>query len=196
MSTITCNEVIKDNVKCKNSGFEPSFVDLGGADAWIRHCNATTRQQISVYSKLTFACLYLPHLEKWGYKKIFFARSARESCFVPLTFRIAEPPLVKMTNFRLRGCIPVASWQRGVLTQSIYRLWLCSNAVLPEYVSTTGPRQKNIYICICGPRSLSGGALLIFNVCDVVVKQLLGLPRFLILLLIVYDHINTICAII
>jgi len=31
---------------------------------------------------------------------------------------------------------------------------------------------------------------------DVVVKQLLVLPRFLNLLLIVYDHINTICAII
>ena len=31
---------------------------------------------------------------------------------------------------------------------------------------------------------------------DVVVKQLLGLPRFQNLLLIVYDHINTICAII
>jgi len=30
---------------------------------------------------------------------------------------------------------------------------------------------------------------------DVVVKQLLGLPRFQNLLLIVYDHINTICAI-
>ena len=30
---------------------------------------------------------------------------------------------------------------------------------------------------------------------DVVVKQLLGLPRFQsLLLLIVYDHINTICA--
>ena len=29
---------------------------------------------------------------------------------------------------------------------------------------------------------------------DVVVKQLLGLPRFQSLLLIVYDHINTICA--
>jgi len=29
----------------------------------------------------------------------------------------------------------------------------------------------------------------------VVVKQLLGLPRFQNLLLIVYDHINTICAI-
>jgi len=28
---------------------------------------------------------------------------------------------------------------------------------------------------------------------DVVVKQLLGLPRFQDLLLIVYDHINTIC---
>jgi len=31
---------------------------------------------------------------------------------------------------------------------------------------------------------------------DVVVKQLLGLPRFQNLLLIVYDHIKTICAII
>jgi len=31
---------------------------------------------------------------------------------------------------------------------------------------------------------------------DVVVKGLLGLPRFQNLLLIVYDHINTICAII
>jgi len=31
---------------------------------------------------------------------------------------------------------------------------------------------------------------------DVVVKQLLGLSRFQNLLLIVYDHINTICAII
>jgi len=30
---------------------------------------------------------------------------------------------------------------------------------------------------------------------DVVVKQLLGLPRFQNLLLIVYDHIYTICAI-
>jgi len=31
---------------------------------------------------------------------------------------------------------------------------------------------------------------------DVVVKQLLGLPRFQNLLLTVYDHINTICSII
>ena len=29
---------------------------------------------------------------------------------------------------------------------------------------------------------------------DVVVKQLLGLPRFQNLLLMVYDHINTICG--
>ena len=33
-----------------------------------------------------------PHLEKWGVQKFFFARSARESCFVPLTFRVAAPP--------------------------------------------------------------------------------------------------------
>jgi len=31
---------------------------------------------------------------------------------------------------------------------------------------------------------------------NVVVKQLLGLPRFQNLLLIVYDHVNTICAVI
>ena len=31
---------------------------------------------------------------------------------------------------------------------------------------------------------------------DVVVKQLLGLPRFQNLLLIIYDHVKTICAII
>jgi len=31
---------------------------------------------------------------------------------------------------------------------------------------------------------------------DVVVKKLLGLPRFQSLLLIVYDHINTICPLI
>ena len=35
-----------------------------------------------------FACLYPPHLEKWGYKIFFFARSARESCFVPPHFKI------------------------------------------------------------------------------------------------------------
>ena len=55
--------------------------------------NAATRQQISVYSKLTFTCLYPPHLEKWGVQKFFFAHFACESCFVPLTFRIAAPPL-------------------------------------------------------------------------------------------------------
>jgi len=33
-----------------------------------------------------------------------------------------------------------------------------------------------------------------FSVYDVVVKQLLGLPRFQNLLLIVYDYIKTICA--
>jgi len=33
-------------------------------------------------------------------------------------------------------------------------------------------------------------------VSDVIVKQLLGLPRFQNLLLVVYDHINTICTII
>ena len=160
-----------------------------------------------------------------------------------------------MTNFRLRGCIPVAShWQRGVRTPSIYRLWLCSKRVLPEYVSATCPRQKiSIYVSVVHVHSLAAPCW-IFNVCDHhhhhqnagfivahnnvnycwgtlhsqvtcwlqkivwtwqswavdrscrgtvqyevmaaersrrddVVKQLLGLPRFQILLLIVYDHI-------
>jgi len=38
MSTITCTEVMKGNVKCKNSGFEPSFKDLGvtlGVHLWL-----------------------------------------------------------------------------------------------------------------------------------------------------------------
>ena len=43
--------------------------------------NATTRQQISVFQNWhLLACT--PHLEKWGVQKNFFARSARESCFV------------------------------------------------------------------------------------------------------------------
>ena len=80
-------------------------------------------------------------------------------------------------------------WLRS---QSIYRLWLCSKTVLPEYVSVTGPRQKiAIYVSVVHAHSLAVPCS-IFNVCDVVVKQLLGLPRFQNILLIVYDHINTI----
>ena len=45
--------------------------------------------------------------------------------------------------------------------------------------------------------TLNGVMALIFAfVYDVVVKQLLGIPRFQNLLLIVYGHINAICAII
>jgi len=49
--------------------------------------------------------------------------------------------------------------------------------------------------------TLNGGMAPILHyftefVYDVVVKQLLGLPRFQNILLIVYDHINTICTII
>ena len=47
------------------------------------------------------------------------------------------------------------------------------------------------YFTECG----SGPYLFTEFVYDVVVKQLLGLPRFQNVLLIVYDHINTICAI-
>jgi len=80
--------------------------------------------------------------------------------------------------------------------QSIYRLLLCSKTVLLEYVSATGPRQKiSTYVSVIHVHSQAAPCW-IFNVCDVVVKQLLGLPRFQNLLLIVYDHINTICAII
>ena len=61
-----------------------------------------------------------------------------------------------MTNVRLRGYIPVASRVRGVRTQSIYRLWLCSKTVLPEYVSATGPRQKiSIYVSVVHAHSLA-----------------------------------------
>jgi len=49
--------------------------------------------------------------------------------------------------------------------------------------------------------TLNGAMALILRyftefVYNVVLKQLLGIPRFQNLLLIVYDHINTICAII
>jgi len=49
--------------------------------------------------------------------------------------------------------------------------------------------------------TLNGDMALILHyftefVYDVVVKQFLGLPRFQNLLLIVYDHINTICSLI
>jgi len=49
--------------------------------------------------------------------------------------------------------------------------------------------------------TLNGVMALILRYCtefvyNVVLKQLIGLPRFQNLLLIVYDHINTICAII
>ena len=48
MSTITCNELMKGNVKYKNSGFEPSCGALG-ADAWICHCNAVMQQPDSKF---------------------------------------------------------------------------------------------------------------------------------------------------
>ena len=44
MSTITCNEVMKGNVKCKNSRFEPPFAGLRGnaqgssMARWIARC--------------------------------------------------------------------------------------------------------------------------------------------------------------
>ena len=95
---------------------------------------------------------------------------------------------------RLHSSCFLTAWR----TQSIYRLWLCSKTVLPEYVSATGSRQKiSIYVGLSVVHTHSLAApCWIFNVCDVVIKRLLGLPRFQILLLIVYDYINTISAII
>ena len=47
--------------------------------------NQTTIANLNIFNRplLIFACLYNPHLEKWGVQKTFFACSARESCFVP-----------------------------------------------------------------------------------------------------------------
>jgi len=52
-------------------------------------------------------------------------------------------------------------------------------------------------ICVILPNLIVTLILHYFTefVYDVVVKQLLSLPRFQNVLLIVYDHINTICAI-
>jgi len=55
--------------------------------------NATTRQQISVYSILIillFACSYTPASRKVGGTKNFFTHGGR---FEPPTFKIAAPPL-------------------------------------------------------------------------------------------------------
>ena len=63
--------------------------------------NATTRQQISVYSILIVICLLVPPTWKKivpptfpnvGVQKNVFARFARKSRFVPLTFKIVAPP--------------------------------------------------------------------------------------------------------
>ena len=35
VSTITCNEEMKDNAKCKNSRFEPPFGGLGNAHGFM-----------------------------------------------------------------------------------------------------------------------------------------------------------------
>jgi len=65
-------------------------------------------------------------------------------------------------------------------------MWLCSNTVMLEYVSATGPRRKiSVYVSVVHAHSLAVPCWT-FNVCDFVVKQLLGLPRFQNLLLIVY----------
>jgi len=58
--------------------------------------NVTTRQQISVYSKLTFACLYT-HIWKSGGTKQFLLDPLANHVLYPLTYRIAAPCL-ELTN--------------------------------------------------------------------------------------------------
>ena len=61
--------------------------------------------------------------------------------------------------------------------------------LVPKSVTLNDPKRRN------GPYFVLLGISPIF-VYNVDVKQLLGLPRFQNLLLIIYDHIKTICAII
>ena len=62
-----------------------------------------------------------------------------------------------------------------------------SSRLVPKLVTLNEPERRN------GPYFALFHRIFVY---DVVVKQLLGLPRFQNLLLIVYDHIKTICAII
>ena len=58
-----------------------------------------------------------PHIWKsGGYKNFFSARSARESCFVPLTFRIVAPPLVFTVYF-------FSQLQLKILACSVRQRW-------------------------------------------------------------------------
>ena len=56
--------------------------------------------------------------------------------------------------------------------------------LVPKSVTLNDPERRN------------GPYFALFHRIRVRCRQLLGLPRFQILLLIVYDHVNTICAII
>jgi len=58
--------------------------------------------------------------------------------------------------------------------------------LIPKSVTLNDPERRN------GPYFALFHRIFVY---DVVVKQLLGLPRFQSLLLIVYDYIKTICAI-
>ena len=55
-NTITCNEEMKGNAKCKNSRFEPSFGNLGGnaqgssTARWKAHC------RLPISNNSTFFC--------------------------------------------------------------------------------------------------------------------------------------------
>jgi len=82
--------------------FRPSFQNF-----WIRHCIFIMRQPDSKFQciqqgLLIVTCLLIPPtwkeivpltFPKCGGTKNFFARFARESRFVPLTFKIVAPPL-------------------------------------------------------------------------------------------------------
>ena len=69
--------------------------------------------------------------------------------------------------------------------------------LLSKSVTLNDLERRNGPFCVILPNLVLALILHYFTefVYDVVVKQLLGLARFHNLLLIVYDHINTICAI-
>ena len=67
--------------------------------------NATTRQQISIYSigPYWYLLACTPHIWKSGGTNFFFARSARESCFVPPPTNPWRRPCPSHPVFKIQG---------------------------------------------------------------------------------------------
>ena len=111
--------------------------------------NATTRQQISIYSigppLLIFACLYPLHLEKWGVQKFFGARSARESCFV-------SPP----KNPWRRPCAPPPSGYHAQNYMRVYGTVMPTLVALDQTVRILGkpPKTGHLRMAFRGQPSL------------------------------------------